>query len=83
MTRACVHGCDTDGWIDTKGGLMPCPRHNRDTHERWAQGDYRATGPTGTAPTATPDPTTTARGLAAARQALHAKPGDPPCDQRS
>ena len=58
--HACVHGCD-DGWITVATGLMPCPRHRRTTHERWAAGEYEPTG--GRTEIAAPTPTATARGL--------------------
>jgi len=67
--HACVHQC-LDGWITTKGGLMPCPKHNLAAHERWAEGTHEPTGGRTDAPHAKPDPETTAQGIAAARAAI-------------
>lgn len=64
----CPHDCDADGWIGTDTGLMPCPRHQLDAHERWSATAARKARqqPTG------PRPRTPAMeaALAAAREAL-------------
>lgn len=67
----CVHGCDDEGWIATGTGLMPCPRHRLEDHQRWADGKHRPTG--GAADVyalADHDITTGRAGLARARAAL-------------
>lgn len=66
---ACVHGCD-DGWITKPTGLMPCPRHKRTTHERWAAGKYKPTG--GRTDVAAPAPATADTGRAGLTLARHA-----------
>lgn len=68
----CIHGCDEDGWLWTETGLMPCPRHRLDDHDRWAAGTHRPSGgTTPTGPLADTDITTGRAGLARARQALN------------
>jgi hypothetical protein len=37
----CVHGCDGT-WIDSTDGLIPCPRHALELHDRWAADVARA-----------------------------------------
>jgi len=67
----CVHGCDDDGWLATDSGLMPCPRHRLDDHQRWADGTHKPTG--GSIGVAPPEPnhvTTGRAGLARARAAI-------------
>lgn len=67
----CIHGCDDDGWIWTKTGLMPCPRHRLEDHDRWAAGTHHATGGAiATGPLADQHKTTGRAGLARARAAL-------------
>ncbi|MGL4297535.1 MAG: hypothetical protein ACRCW4_00485 [Candidatus Neomicrothrix subdominans] len=67
----CPHLCDADGWCQTDTGLMPCPRHRLDDHQRWAAGEHRPTGSTWTIRAPEPEHVTTGRqGLAAARAEL-------------
>jgi hypothetical protein len=67
----CVHGCDDSGWLATDSGLMPCPRHRLDDHERWAEGQHQPTGGSiGVEPPTDHHVVTGRAGLAAARAAL-------------
>lgn len=68
----CVHGCDDEGWLATDTGLMPCPRHRLDDHDRWAKGQHHPTGGiTAIAPPTDQHVTTGRAGLARARAALN------------
>lgn len=68
---ACVHGCDDEGWLATDSGLMPCPRHRLEDHDRWAKGQHQPTGGITSIAPPTPDHVATGRqGLARARAAL-------------
>ena len=71
----CVHGCDDDGWLWTETGLMPCPRHRLEDHDRWAAGKHHPTGGTTDVYALADHHVTTGRaGLTRARAALTPTP---------
>lgn len=70
MSAVCVHQCE-DGWLTTDTGLMPCPRHRLDDHQRWADGQHHPTGGSTDVYALADHHVTTGRaGLARARAAL-------------